>query len=54
MAIRNQAQDESPGPPRPSAPRLENAVIGEIHRMTLAPEITAQAICAMCCDTATQ
>ena len=42
--IRNRALDENPGPLRLPAPMVEDAVIGEIHRMIRAPEITARTI----------
>ena len=45
--IRNRALDESPGPLRLPAPMVEDAVIGEIHRMIRAPEITARTIAAL-------
>jgi DNA invertase Pin-like site-specific DNA recombinase len=45
--IRNRALDESPGPLRLPAPMVEDAVIGEIHRMIRAPEITARSIAAL-------
>jgi DNA invertase Pin-like site-specific DNA recombinase len=45
--IRNRALDESPGPLRLPAPMVEDAVIGEIHRMIRAPEITARTIGAL-------
>jgi len=45
--IRNRALDENPGPLRLPAPMVEDAVIGEIHRMIRAPEITARTIAAL-------
>jgi DNA invertase Pin-like site-specific DNA recombinase len=45
--IRNRALDESPGPLRLPAPMVEDAVIGEIHRMIRAPEITARTIATL-------
>ncbi|MFO0498272.1 MAG: recombinase family protein [Betaproteobacteria bacterium] len=45
--IRSRALDESPGPLRLPAPMVEDAVIGEIHRMIRAPEITARTIAAL-------
>jgi site-specific DNA recombinase len=45
--IRNRALDENPGPLRLPAPMVEDAVIGEIHRMIRAPEITARSIAAL-------
>ena len=45
--IRNRALGESPGPLRLPAPMVEDAVIGEIHRMIRAPEITARTIAAL-------
>jgi DNA invertase Pin-like site-specific DNA recombinase len=45
--IRNRALDESPGPLRLPAPMVEDAVIGEIHRMIRAPEITTRTIAAL-------
>jgi DNA invertase Pin-like site-specific DNA recombinase len=45
--IRNRPLDESPGPLRLPAPMVEDAVIGEIHRMIRAPEITARSIAAL-------
>ena len=45
--IRNRPLDESPGPLRLPAPMVEDAVIGEIHRMIRAPEITARTIAAL-------
>jgi len=42
--IRNRALDENPGPLRLPAPMVEDAVIGEIHRMIRAPEIIARTI----------
>jgi site-specific DNA recombinase len=45
--IRNRALDENPGPLRLPAPMVEDAVIGEIHRMIRAPEITACTIQAL-------
>ncbi|MCA3288357.1 MAG: recombinase family protein [Roseomonas sp.] len=45
--IRNRPLDENPGPLRLPAPMVEDAVIGEIHRMIRAPEITARTIAAL-------
>ncbi|MCA3385469.1 MAG: recombinase family protein [Roseomonas sp.] len=45
--IRNRALGESPGPLRLPAPMVEDAVIGEIHRMIRAPEITARTIATL-------
>ncbi|MGI9127869.1 MAG: recombinase family protein [Roseomonas sp.] len=45
--IRSRPLGESPGPLRLSAPMVEDAVIGEIHRMIRAPEITARTIAAL-------
>ena len=45
--IRNRPLDESPGPLRLPAPMVEDAVIGEIHRMIRAPEITARTIATL-------
>jgi DNA invertase Pin-like site-specific DNA recombinase len=45
--IRSRPLDESPGPLRLPAPMVEDAVIGEIHRMIRAPEITARTIQAL-------
>jgi DNA invertase Pin-like site-specific DNA recombinase len=45
--IRNRPLAESPGPLRLSAPMVEDAVIGEIHRMIRAPEITARTIATL-------
>ena len=45
--IRNRALDENPGPLRLPAPMVEDAVIGEIHRMIRAPEITARTIATL-------
>ncbi len=45
--IRSRALGESPGPLRLPAPMVEDAVIGEIHRMIRAPEITARTIAAL-------
>jgi DNA invertase Pin-like site-specific DNA recombinase len=45
--IRNRQLGESPGPLRLPAPMVEDAVIGEIHRMIRAPEITARTIAAL-------
>ena len=45
--IRSRALDENPGPLRLPAPMVEDAVIGEIHRMIRAPEITARTIAAL-------
>ncbi|MCA3413228.1 MAG: recombinase family protein [Roseomonas sp.] len=45
--IRNRPLNESPGPLRLPAPMVEDAVIGEIHRMIRAPEITARTIAAL-------
>jgi len=45
--IRNRALGESPGPLRLPAPMVEDAVIGEIHRMIRSPEITARTIAAL-------
>ncbi|MCA3324905.1 MAG: recombinase family protein [Roseomonas sp.] len=45
--IRNRALGENPGPLRLPAPMVEDAVIGEIHRMIRAPEITARTIAAL-------
>ncbi|MCA3301311.1 MAG: recombinase family protein, partial [Roseomonas sp.] len=45
--IRNRALDESPAPLRLPAPMVEDAVIGEIHRMIRAPEITARTIATL-------
>jgi DNA invertase Pin-like site-specific DNA recombinase len=45
--IRNRPLDENPGPLRLPAPMVEDAVIGEIHRMIRAPEITARTIQAL-------
>ncbi len=45
--IRNRALAENPGPLRLPAPMVEDAVIGEIHRMIRAPEITARTIAAL-------
>jgi DNA invertase Pin-like site-specific DNA recombinase len=45
--IRNRPLGESPGPLRLPAPMVEDAVIGEIHRMIRAPEITARTIAAL-------
>ena len=45
--IRNRALDENPGPLRLPAPMVEDAVIGEIHRMIRAPEVTARTIATL-------
>jgi len=45
--IRSRPLAESPGPLRLPAPMVEDAVIGEIHRMIRAPEITARTIAAL-------
>jgi len=45
--IRSRPLGESPGPLRLPAPMVEDAVIGEIHRMIRAPEITARTIAAL-------
>jgi DNA invertase Pin-like site-specific DNA recombinase len=45
--IRSRPLDENPGPLRLPAPMVEDAVIGEIHRMIRAPEITARTIAAL-------
>ncbi|MCA3357130.1 MAG: recombinase family protein [Roseomonas sp.] len=45
--IRSRALDENPGPLRLPAPMVEDAVIGEIHRMIRAPEITARTIATL-------
>jgi DNA invertase Pin-like site-specific DNA recombinase len=45
--IRNRALDENLGPLRLPAPMVEDAVIGEIHRMIRAPEITARTIAVL-------
>ncbi|MCA4917848.1 MAG: recombinase family protein [Roseomonas sp.] len=45
--ICNRALGESPGPLRLPAPMVEDAVIGEIHRMIRAPEITARTIATL-------
>jgi len=45
--IRNRALDESPGPLRLPAPMVEDAVIGEIHRMIRAPEVPSRTIAAL-------
>jgi len=45
--IRNRPLDENPGPLRLPAPMVEDAVIGEIHRMIRAPEITARTVQAL-------
>ena len=45
--IRHRALGENPGPLRLPAPMVEDAVIGEIHRMIRAPEITARTIAAL-------
>ena len=45
--IRNRPLGESPGPLRLPAPMVEDAVIGEIHRMIRAPEITARTIATL-------
>jgi len=45
--IRNRPLDESPGPLRLPAPMVEDAVIGEMHRMIRAPEITARTIATL-------
>jgi DNA invertase Pin-like site-specific DNA recombinase len=45
--IRNRALDENSGPLRLPAPMVEDAVIGEIHRMIRAPEITARTIAVL-------
>ena len=45
--IRNRQLGESPGPLRLAAPMVEDAVIGEIHRMIRAPEITARTIATL-------
>ena len=45
--IRNRALGENPGPLRLPAPMVEDAVIGEIHRMIRAPQITARTIQAL-------
>ena len=45
--IRSRPLGESPGPLRLPAPMVEDAVIGEIHRMIRAPEITARTIATL-------
>jgi len=45
--IRSRPLDENPGPLRLPAPMVEDAVIGEIHRMIRAPEITARTIATL-------
>jgi DNA invertase Pin-like site-specific DNA recombinase len=45
--IRSRPLGESPGPLRLPAPMVEDAVIGEIHRMIRAPEITARTIAVL-------
>jgi site-specific DNA recombinase len=45
--IRSRPLEESPGPLRLPAPMVEDAVIGEIHRMIRAPEITARTIATL-------
>jgi site-specific DNA recombinase len=45
--IRSRPLDENPGPLRLPALMVEDAVIGEIHRMIRAPEITARTIAAL-------